>query len=244
MRSAIHPHVTGMTRLFRASMIAMLVLFAFPLRTLHADVFWRFRKQTRTQLSELGGTSVYQTPVEVNGAPGTLETYAFPGQSATDIQAALTRKLKLPKRPAFCGGFIEHVQDGRHQRILVLPSAAGAQSCAVFLFDHAKNVVPSTPVTWPNGLDALPGTPRFTAVCSATETMFVTAETSASPEAAARAASQILCQTGWTEMPTSTQTCKILANGMRTCVVFAMRHPKTEQTLLSVVRRNGQNVQR
>lgn len=209
---------------------------------LHAPIFHSYKGQVPETLSALGGTSVYSTPTQVNGAPGTLSAYSFTRQTAAELSAALTARLKLPPVPRGTTGFLTYQADNRVQRILVLPSADNTDACVVLLFDQSvgdTQRAAKAEATWPNGLGAMPGTPRFSASCDNTRTTFVTAETHGTPEDAAESAAAVLRAQGWKETPASTPTFRLFSERNRFCAVFASRDPKTGETTLSIIQRNG-----
>ena len=223
-----------------------LLLFAvvIPPLSLYAPIFQRSKGTVADMLVGMGGASVYSTPVQVNGAPGTLSAYAFKRQFAHEVSAVLTKQLKLPSVPPFSSAFLTYQENNRIQRMLVLPSVDSTDSCIVLVFDQAVRDVQrstDTPPAWPDCFASFPGTPRFTAVCANTRTTFVTAETMGAPEDAAQEAAAILRGKGWTETPASTPTFKLFSEHNRLCAVFASRDPKTGQTTLSVVQRDGAN---
>jgi hypothetical protein len=128
--------------------------------------------------------------------------------------------------------------------MLVLPSADSTDSCIVLVFEQAARDAQrsaDTPLAWPDGFTSFPGTPLFAAVCANTRTTFATAETMGAPEDAAQEAAVVLRGKGWAEVPVSTPTFKLFSERSRLCVVFATRDPKTGQTTLSIIQRDGSN---
>jgi len=189
----------------------------------------------------MGGVCVYTTEVLVNGAPGTLSAFTL-DSTAPEASASLARRLGLPAASPFGSSLITHVEKDRMRRLFVLPSPASEATCLVLAFDqslrdfaHAK----SEPQTWPAGFPALNATPLFSASCALTHTTLVTADTSASPEAAVLEATQALCGAGWLEASPANATFKIFASGRKQCVLLATRNPQTERTTISVLQREG-----
>jgi hypothetical protein len=208
---------------------------------LRADVFWRQPKTADTVLQQMGGARVYTTEVQVNGAPGTLSAFAL-DSTAQEVSAGLARRLGLPASASFGSTLITHVEKDRLRRLIVLPSPASEAACVVLSFDQSlrdAGRTPSEPRPWPEGLPALAATPLFSATCALTRTAFVTADTSALPEAAVQEASQTLRGAGWLETVPASPTFRILTSGRKQCVLFASRNPKTERTTISVLQREG-----
>lgn len=215
-----------------------LCLLALAVRS---EVFWRLPGGGDTLLQELGGTCVYTTGVKLNGAPGHLTAHAIPATSSS-VCSSLARRLRLPPDTALGGTLITHAEKGHLRRLLVLPSGASAEACVVLTFDQttrdAVRARQATPA-WPDGVPALSATPLFTAVCDATRTTFVTAETSASPDEAVRNAAQALTDAGWTETRPALPAFKTFASGRKTCVVLATRTGPASRTSISVLQREG-----
>ena len=211
---------------------------------LFADVFWRFKKNHSRLLQELGGTQVYSTAVNVNGEPGTLCTYAFEDKSATEIGAQLRKRLSITKEvmPSV-GTMITSQENGRVQRLLVIPSGYETSSSIVMLFEQSLSEAKKRPVedslAWPEGLTTLPGVPRFTAFCSATRTSFVTAETAHEPEEAMKSVDVAMRDSGWRAIPVASPTFKMFVRGPATCIAFATHPAGAAQTTLSVMQREG-----
>ena len=220
------------------------VLFGLlPAPHLHAEVFWRIPKTADTVLRQMGGTRVYASDVQLNGAPGALTAYAFAGP-LTSVGADLAGRLGLPRPSPFATTCMTHVEKDQLSQLYVLPSPAGQQACLVLSFkqtlsDFARSR--ERQALWPDGLPALNATPLFSAVCSATRTTFVTAETPAAPEAAVQEASQTLLAAGWAEATPApaSATFKLFAAGKKQCVLLAVRHPQTGQTTISLLQREG-----
>jgi hypothetical protein len=192
-------------------------------------------------LAGLGGARLYATDVEVNGSPGTLAAYAL-GLAPAAAGARLARALGLPAPAAPEAALLTDARDGRLRRLLVLPSPADAEACVVLAFDQPQSAAAEArrkPAAWPGGLPALAAEPLFTAVCAKTRAAFVTAETDASPEEAARDAAQTLLGAGWTEAPPATPTFKLFVSGRKQCVLFAQRAPRSERTAISLLQREG-----
>ncbi|MCL1920895.1 MAG: hypothetical protein FWG50_07425 [Kiritimatiellaeota bacterium] len=213
-----------------------------PLLSSHALFFFRTKGRVADTLNGLGGTRVYSTPAEVNGSPGTLSAYAFTGRDAHEVSAVLTKQLKLPPAPRGSGALLTYKDNDRVQRLIVLPSGQGSGDCIALVFDQSlrdaqRNA--DAPPAWPDGFPPLPGTPRFTAVCANTRTAFASADAHGAPEDAAQEAAAALQAAGWHETPASTPAFRLFSDRNRLCAVFASRDPKTGQTTLSVVQRNG-----
>jgi hypothetical protein len=211
---------------------------------LFADVFWRFKKNHSRLLQELGGTQVYATAVQVNGEPGMLYTYAFEDKSATDIGAQLRTRLLIAKEVSpSVGMMITSKENGRLQRLIVIPSGYETASSIVMLFEQSLQEVKKRSadeaLAWPEGLSTLPGVPRFTAFCAATRTSFVTAETAHEPEEAIKSVGVALRDGGWSVLPVTSPTFSLFVRGTKTCIAFATRPAGTAQTTLSVMQREG-----
>ena len=220
-------------------LLAFGLLFSLPL---HAEVFWRVPKTSDTVLRQMGGIRVYATDVRLNGSPGTLTTYTFDRSPALRVSADLARSFGLAS-PATSGTlFLTHAEKDRLSRLFILPSPSGNEACIVLAFDQslrdAAKAREHSPA-WPNGLPALTATPVFSAVCAQTRTTFVTAESSAAPEAAAQEAAQALRDAGWDETTPATATFKIFASGRKQCVLLATRKPQSERTTISLLQREG-----
>jgi len=215
-----------------------------PLLSLQGSVFRRYRGHVADTLGVMGGTRVYSTPVEVNGSPGTLSAYAFTGQTAEEVSGVLASHMRLPPVPSPFSGFLTYRENNRLQRALVLPSGSGVNECVVLLFDQAlrdAQRAAGTPAAWPEGFPPFPGAPQFTAVCANTRTSFATAEAAGTPEDAVQVAAAVLRGSGWSETPAATPTFRLFSERNRLCAVFASSNPKSGQTLISIVQRNGAN---
>lgn len=205
------------------------------------EVFWRLPGGADALVKELGGTSVYATDVTLNGAPGVLTAHAIPASSSS-VCASLARRLGLSPESSLGGTIITHAEKGRLSRLIVLPSGAAAEACVVLAFDQSSRDAARSrqaAPAWPDGLPALSAAPLFTAVCDATRTTFVAAETAASPDEAARSAAQALSGAGWTETVPSSATFKTFCSGRKTCVVLASRNGPTARTSITVLQREG-----
>ena len=214
------------------------LLLAFALR---AEVFWRLPRQADTVLRQMEGSRVYTTDVLLNGEPGTLAAYAF-GAPAPRVSADLSRRLGLPAPTPAGAAFFSHAEKDRLYRFFVLPSSAGNDTCVVLAFDQSIRAFARArqePPAWPDGLPAFNATPLFSAVCALTRTSFVTADSPASPEAAADEAAQTLRGAGWAEALPSAATFKLFVSGRKQCALFASRNPQTGQTTISLLQREG-----
>jgi hypothetical protein len=235
---------TERNRRARVWLGALLLFAALIPVCLVADVFWRVKKNHASLLQELGGKKVYATDVLVNGEPGTLWAYAFQETSATEIGKQLRNRLSIAQEmtPAV-GTMIATKENDRMQRLLVIPSGYETSSSLVMLFEQqgqsAKKRATDEPLAWPEGLSTLPGVPRFTAVCAATKTAFVTAETGQEPEEAMKSVGIALRGSGWSAVPVASPTFQLFVQGAKTCIAFATRPAGTEQTTLSVMQREG-----
>ncbi len=230
-----------MRRELRVLFVLVLLL---PL-CLSADIFWRFKKSTSRVLQDLGGSSVYSTPVQVNGASGTLTAYAFDKLSSLEVGHELKQRLAVAKDAGVSDAtMITAQEEGRVQKFLVIPSTHGGSASVVLMFEQSLQETKKRGfkevLEWPEGLSMLPGTPRFTASCAATRTTFVTAETVNEPTAALSAAESALKGAGWSVIPLSTPTFKLFVRGSKTCIAFAMRSSSATQTTLSVMQRDGE----
>jgi hypothetical protein len=211
---------------------------------LSADIFWLFKKSTSRVLQDMGGESVYSTPVQVNGSPGTLTAYSFDKFSSLEIGRELKQRLAVAKDATISDAtMITAQEEGRVQKFLVLPSTHGGSASVVLMFEQSlqemKKRSSKEALEWPEGLSMLPGTPRFTAACAATRTTFVTAETATEPTATLTAVESALKGAGWTALPLSTPTFKLFVRDTKTCVAIAMRSAGATQTTLSVMQRDG-----
>lgn len=209
---------------------------------LHSEVFWRLPKRADTALQQLGGTCVYSTGVQLNGAPGTLSAYSF-SLSSTEVRSSLSRTLGLPPSTSFGGACLALTEKDRLHRFFILPAASGESACVVLAFDQAARDVAQAlrdgPV-WPEGLPAVvSGPPLFSAVCNQTRTAFAVAEAPSDPQTATLEASQALRRAGWSEQAASSSTFKIFSSERKICLLFSSRQPQTERTLISVLQREG-----
>lgn len=222
----------------RLPLLTFYFLLAVQLR---ADVFWRIPLRADTVLQELGGSTVYTTDVQINGASGSLSAHVF-GQSAGRVSASLTKRLGLRAITEKRGSWISCQEKGQLMRFLVLPSPSEGETCiALSISQTAGEAARSSqkPTTWPEGMPALAAVPLFSAVCAATRTTFVTAETAAPPEAAVTDAASALRQAGWSEAAPSTPTFRIFVQGRKTCLAIASRNEKTDTTSISLLQREG-----
>jgi hypothetical protein len=211
---------------------------------LSADIFWLFKKSTSRVLQDIGGSSVYSTPVHVNGASGTLTAYAFDKLSSLEVGRELKQRLAVAKDATVSDAtMITAQEEGRVQKFLVIPSTHGGSASIVLMFEQSlqemKKRGSKEALEWPEGLSMLPGTPRFTASCAATRTTFVTAETATEPTATLSSVESALTGTGWSVLPLSTPTFKLFVRDSKTCVAFAIRSAGATQTTLSVMQRDG-----
>lgn len=222
----------------RLPLLTVSFLLAFQLR---ADVFWRIPLRADTVLQELGGTPVYATDVQINGAPGSLSAHAF-AKSVDRVNASLKKRLGLPIAGEKGGTWICCEEKGQLLRFLVLPSSADREACIALSISQTTGDAARSrqkPSTWPEGMPALAATPLFSAVCAATRTTFVTAETATPPEAAVNDAASALRQAGWSEAVPSTPTFRIFVQGRKTCLAIASRNEMTDTTAISVLQREG-----
>ena len=209
-----------------------------------ADVFWRLPKTAGTRLSALGGSRMYATDVQVNGAPGTLAAFAF-DTSTSQVSASLARRLKLPQQGVAAPGtaaMLTHAENGRLERYFVLPSPTLGGGCVVLAFDQSLRDAAKTgqaAIAWPAGIPAFAAEPLFTAVCAKTRATFVTAEAASSPEAAMQDAAQALRGAGWDEVPPSMPTFKIFVSGRKQSVLFANHGAHSERATISLLQREG-----
>jgi hypothetical protein len=204
-------------------------------------VFWRIPAPADSALQELGGSRVYATEVQINGAPGSLSVHVI-GEAAPQVRARLAKKLGLAEAATAGGAFLTSSDKGRVTRFLVLPSAAGEEACVTLTISQSAADAARArqkPAEWPSGVPALAATPLFSAVCAATRTAFVTAETGASPEAAIQDAAGAMRQAGWSETRPSTPAFRILVSGRKTCLLSASRDEKTGTTTISLLQREG-----
>ncbi|MBP5321714.1 MAG: hypothetical protein J6334_12070 [Kiritimatiellae bacterium] len=235
MRNSLGQHTPN--TLWRTLWIPLFILFS--VRPSAAEFFWRLPRRAETVLEQLGGMPVYETPIQVNGAPGTLTAHAFTGQTASGLAAQIARRLGLPVPPTAPGGtMLTHDDKTRLTKYLVLPSPSGHDSC-VTLAIAAKGRPPSTPTGWPAQVPALNAEPRFTAVCEKTRTGFVTAESALTPEAALADATTRLAQAGWREAFSAGASCKIFTLNSKQCIVFASAESGTGRTSVSLLCREG-----
>lgn len=222
--------------------VRLLVLFGFLALPLGAEVFWRLPKTSDSVLRQTGGACLYTTGAQVNGTRGTLSAYAFT-QPAASVGAALARRFGLEASPSVTGGAcLTLAENGRLCRLFVLPAVSGNGTCAVLAFEQSLRQAAQTrhaAPDWPEGLPPLNATPTFSAVCEKTRTAFVTAETDAAPESALREAVRTLTGAGWCKAGPGTATFQLFADGAKQCVVLAKRSPKTGQTLISLLQREG-----
>ena len=206
-----------------------------------ADVFWRLPKTAGTRLAALGGSRMYATDVQVNGAPGTLAAFAF-DTPPSQITATLARQIGASRAAPSEAAMLTHAENGKLERYFVLPSPALGEGCVVLAFDQPLRdaaKAKQAPPDWPAGVPALAAEPLFTAVCAKTRATFVTAESSATPEGAVQDAAQTLRGAGWEEIPPSMPTFKLFTSGRKQCVVFASRAPQSERTTISLLQREG-----
>lgn len=205
-----------------------------------ADVFWRFRRAPSTLLSQMGGRSVFTSEATINQRPGTVSVYTFENQPP----AALTRQLV---RQAGCSGsagrggtaLLTAVEQGVVRRMVVLPDAERLERSTVISFEQSMEGAQAGKASWPAGSVVNLGTPRFSAMCAATRTLFVTAEMTGTPQAALDAARMQLVQAGWAEMPVSTPVFSLFVKGLHVSTVYAGTDSKSGATVISVLQREG-----
>ena len=206
-----------------------------------ADVFWRLPKAAGTRLTALGGSRMYSTDVQVNGAPGTLAALAFDTPSS-QISATLARQFGASRSAPGEAAMLTHAESGKLERYFVLPSPVIGGGCVVLAFDQPlrdATKARQAPPGWPAGVPALAAEPLFTAVCAKTRATFVTAESATTPEGAVQDAAHTLLGAGWEEIPPSMPTFKLFTSGRKQCVVFASRAPQSERTTISLLQREG-----
>lgn len=222
-------------------LLVLLLSFALGVSGLRADFFWRIPRQADPLLTSMGGSRLYATEVELNGAPGTLQVFAFSGVRAPDLSRRVSARMKLPpasRRPG--GSLMSYRENGRETHLLVLPSPGGRDRCVVLAFEAESAARAGGVPGWPDDLPPLDAaTPTFSAVCKLTRTSFVTAETSSSPEAALAGAGATLLRQGWKEASPPAASCKIFTDKHKHCLVFASADPRTGRTTISLLQRKG-----
>lgn len=209
---------------------------------MRAEVFWRIPRRADSVLQQLGGARVHTTPVQINGAPGTLCAYAF-DRSAAEIGAALARQYALPTPAPFAGSLLTVEERGRLRRLLLLPAGDGSEAALVYALDQsladAGHALRASAPPWPRQLPTIPGQPLFSAVCEATRTSFVTSESHAPPEAALLDATRILLDHGWQPVSPPTPRFALFMSGEKICALFAGGEATASRSTLSLLLREG-----
>ncbi|MBP5227940.1 MAG: hypothetical protein J6336_11210 [Kiritimatiellae bacterium] len=217
----------------------LLLLCGWAALAAHAEFFWRMPRRPDTVLEQLGGVRVYETPVEINGAAGTLTAHAFTAQTANGLATQIARRLDLPSPSQTPGAAIlTHADKTRLTKILVLPSPSGHDQCMTLCI-ASKGPPPPAPAAWPASIPALDAEPTFTAVCAKTHSGFVTAETALGPEAALTDAAARLTRSGWREAFSAGAACKLFTSNQKQCIVFVSSGDGTGRTSVSLLCREG-----
>ena len=206
------------------------------------EVFLRVPRTAGAVLSGLGGDKVYETAIQVNGAAGTLEAYAFAGTMAPELGARVAGQLGLPALVPRSGGtMLTMSRNGKVCKVLVLPSVGGRDQCVALVIEQREAEVSQAKAgrpAWPEGVPAFDATPVFTAVSEKTRTTFLTAETTAAPDAAASSAIAALTQAGYGEATPKGASCRIFSSGRRQAVLFA-EQADNGKTNVSLIVREG-----
>lgn len=221
----------------------LLTLALLVATILQADVFWRLPRSADSSMRQAGGTRVFNTSVEINGAPGKLSLFAF-DRGAREIATTLAREIGI-KPPAYSRGYLlTHVERKTLRRLFILPSAANTESSLTLLFEQPLSNTADArtpPTTWPAPLPQLDATPIFTAYSSATHTTFATGHTRADPATATDSAINALKQNGWHESGTGTPTFKLCTSGNKICIVMATSNPESDESQITLLMREGAN---
>jgi len=205
-----------------------------------ADVFWRFRRASNTLLSQMGGRSIFVSEATINQRPGTVSVYTFENQSPAALKRQLSQQAGCSGRAGGDGtALLTAVDQGVVRRMVVLPDAARLARSTVISFEQSVDGAQSGKASWPAGSVVNLGTPRFSAMCAATRTLFVTAEMTGTPQAAIEEARLQLVQAGWAEMPVSTPTFSLFVKGLHVSTVYAGTDSKSGATVISVLQREG-----
>ena len=216
------------------------LIIILPL-TLMADIFMRIPRRATTVLQDLGGSMVYKSSVRINGAAGSLSTFAF-NESSDIISHRVARKLKLPQpsshstvmldasNKTLCKYFIMKAPNLENRSLVT----AIEQKASVF--KDAGN----GPPPWPDNIPVLNATAGFTAVCSKTRTTFLSANSRCnSPQQATDEAAAALSQISWKATPPATPTFRIFTKGRKQCIVFSTENPHSHQITINILQREG-----
>lgn len=227
-----------MRKLVYTGVILLLVLAGAELS---GDVFWRFSgRHGQTALSALGGRTLYQTGVEINGSAGELQLLVFDKNSRETV-ADLTRLWNLPAGTTDVSTMITHADATHLHRVLVLPAPNSYSSCLVMALvqrtREAQKSAQSVPV-WPSDIPVLPAQPLFTAQCVKTRTTLVTAWSNSSSTELRNTALQILQTKGWElSLPSNNLDHALLSRGREQCMVFVNEDGRGASTITILQRR-------
>lgn len=222
------------------SRLLRLAILLVPL-VLQADVFMRTSRTAERVLKDLGGTSVYESEVKINGRDGRLTSFVF-SETSDIVAARLARKLKLPL-PRTQSAIILDVSGKILCRYFVLQAPGLINSTLVTALEQNASAFGgsrSGDPSWPDNIPAMNASAKFTAFCKKTNTTFLTALShSASAEAAANQAAQAFTGAGWKESVPSTPSFKIMVQGRKQSVVFADANPESGEVTINILQREG-----
>lgn len=205
-----------------------------------ADVFWRFRRASNTLLAQLGGRSVFVSEATINQRSGTLSVYTFENQSPAVLKRQLAQQTGSSGAANGSGtALLTAIDQGVVRRMVVLPDAARLERSTVISFEQSSAAAQAGKAAWPSGSVLTLGTPRFSATCAATRTLFVTAEVMGTPQAAIQEARMQLVQAGWSELPVATPVFSLFVKGLHVSTVYASTDSKSGATMISVLQREG-----
>ena len=222
------------------ALLGALVGLATPAR---GDVFMRLGRGTQA-LEQLGGVSLYQSDMRINGQPGKLAVYGFdspPPPLAPDLRQALA----MPDvNPAAAAAMVTRIKNGKATTLLLLPGA-GTQNSLAILLEQSETALRATrtaPTEWPGRLAYPDATLLFTAENEQTRTTLAVATTHDTPESAAARMENLLRRDGWALMPPlhAMPALTIYAQGTRICAFSALA-PETPngQTRITLLQRLG-----
>ena len=217
------------------------LILVLPLLSANAEVFLRFARGPDSILSNLGGSKVYQSKVQINGSKGELSSYIFNLRS--DVTAnRLAKKLKLPKPKAGAAIMLDATKKSLTRYFII--QAPGLQDSTLVTALEQKSSIfrrpPSGSPPWPDEIPVLNASARFTARCDKTRTTFLCAVShSSTPEQAVTEASALLAGEGWAEMLPTTPTFRIFSQGVKQRVVFADENSATHEVNINILQRDG-----
>lgn len=185
-----------MRGLSRSSVFLLSISVALLTTPVAARVFMKIRGDADVVMSSAGGSTVYESSIEVNGRAATLRTYAFK-EGSEAVGPHLLQRFGLDASAMLEGAMVKLPKQYGASWLFVLPGMTDDVSSAI-LIESKEGFAAGTP-QW--AFPELPQPPGFTAEFSALdkESRFVMCSgSSAMPESVALSVMRgILERDGW-----------------------------------------------